>query len=124
MSNQKDKKETQKKKEEENHINEGEQEEEEEKICKNLGVTPDTVYLFVRGHHLADFISKVGQICTDKMLREQSETKRNKKKKTNAQIKSNKTFKQLMTGRVWIAKYFCMDMIKQDIKSFFYTKKK
>ena len=98
--------------------------EEEEKLCKDLGVTPDTVYLFVRGHHLADFISKVGQICTDKMLREQSESKSSKKKKSNTQIKTNKTFKQLLTGRVWIAKYFCMNMIKQDIKSFFYTKKK
>ena len=86
-----------------------------------LGVCPDNVYLFIRGHHLLSFVTKIGEKCCEQLLyRKKKQIKRNNKNIKQIHAKTI-PFKHVVIDRIWFDDYYCMNRMKQDIDDFFMT---
>ena len=83
--------------------------EKEKEIYSNLGVNRDNVYLFIRGHHLMDFMGKIGQICCDNVMRH----------KNNADRMKVQPFISTLINKLWFDNYICMEKIGSDIINFY-----
>lgn len=87
---------------------------------KQLGVTKDNTYFFIRGHHLINFISKIGDRCIEILFNDKKEGKSSKDIK---QIKKKMTsFKSVIDNHITFDNYDCLNKIKADVDSMYNNK--
>ncbi len=88
---------------------------------KQLGVTKDNTYLFIRGHHLMNFVCKIGERCIEILF---AKRKKNKNSKEIKKIKKRmSSFKSVIDNNITFDDYFCLNKIKEDV-DFMFNKKK
>ncbi|MDL2228332.1 DUF4435 domain-containing protein [Bacteroidales bacterium OttesenSCG-928-K03] len=89
------------------------------KELQKLGVTPDNVYLFIRGHNLLGFVSKIGERCCEYLLNLEKENKGYNKESIRKIHERTKSFKNVIQRKIWFRGYSCIDKVKHDINWFF-----
>ncbi|MDR2084837.1 MAG: DUF4435 domain-containing protein [Bacteroidales bacterium] len=87
-----------------------------------LGVNPDNVYLFIRGHNLLGFLSKIGERCCEYLLGLEKENLGNNTKLIKNIHQKTKSFKNVTQRKIWFDDYECMNKIQDDVNFFFRMK--
>lgn len=87
---------------------------EEHNRCKELGLNRDNAYLFVRGHHIYNLVTKIGQIYCDTYYRNSNRRR---------ESRNNTSFRKVVTDSLYFDNYLFMNKIGNDITNFFQAEK-
>lgn len=88
------------------------------KYYAGYGVTSDNVYMFIRGHHLMGMVSKIGEMCIERLLSDIKLKMGNDHKAIKKLHLHTKSFKKIAQRKIWFDNYYCMQKIQEDMDKF------
>jgi hypothetical protein len=86
---------------------------------KSLGIQPDNVYLFVRGHNLYDLICSIGTAINERILSQEKERLRGNNQAITELYKKRKSFDKSILKHIMFDAYPEIQRIGVEIKDFF-----
>lgn len=89
------------------------------KKYEKLGVTPDTVYLFVRGHNIYDLISCITKEVCKKILEEEKWNRKNVREAVNNLYKNRNNVDLQLKQNIKYGTYMAIRKIEEDVRLFF-----
>lgn len=88
---------------------------------REMGVNPDNVYLYIRGHNVFDLLCALGNKVVDEIISRQKKNNKKNKSILNKLDNQRKSFESELKKNIFFEEYPEINKIASDIKMFFNT---